>query len=139
MRITFSPRDDILDPAAVAGLGASARALAERLMLMSDDELRKLRGAAGKGILVVLGEASALPWADGVHYLGRDPGAPRLLVPTMLHPNIAMDLFEQTIARRVAGLPGPWAVLPSPPKVFSVADAAVIERDHVARWLEAHP
>jgi hypothetical protein len=57
----------------------------------------------------------------------------------MLHPNIAMDLFEQTIARRVAGLPGPWAVLPSPPKVFSVADAAVIERDHVARWLEAHP
>jgi hypothetical protein len=139
MRITFSPRDDIRDPAAVAGLGPAAQALAARLMLLNDDQLAKLRGCAGRGIVAVLGEAKDLPWGDGVTYLGRDPDAPRLLIPTMLRPSVAMDVFERAIARRAAALSGPWAVLANPLRLFSVADAAILSRGHLIRWLEAHP
>jgi hypothetical protein len=138
-RITFSPRDDILEPAAVAGLGPAARALAARLMLLGADQLAKLRGCAGRGIVAVLGETKDLPWADGVTYLGRDPDAPRLLVPTMLRPSVAMDVFERAIARRAAALPGPWAVLASPPLLFSVADAAILSRSRLSQLLEVHP
>jgi hypothetical protein len=143
MHITFSPRAEILDPVAVAGLGRAARALAGRLLRLADEQLRELRGAAGDDLLVVLGETSALPWADGVAYLGRDPDAPRLLVPTMVRPDIGLDVLERAIARRAATLPsklpGPWAVLVSPPQLFSVAHAAAIERDRLQAWLEAHP
>ena len=31
----------------------------------------------------MLGAAEALPWVDGVIYLGRDPRAPSLLLPNM--------------------------------------------------------
>ena len=41
--------------------------------------------------VVVLGATEALPWVDGVNYLGRDPDAPRLLLPTMLRPAVAVD------------------------------------------------
>jgi len=138
MRITFSPCNESLDPAAVVGLGPIARALASRLMLLSDDQLGKLRGCAGGGIIAVLGEAKDLPWADGVAYLGRLPDAPRLLIPTMLRPNVAMDIFERAVARWAAALSSPWAVLASPPRLFSLADAAIINRGHLAKWLEAH-
>jgi len=137
MRITFSPRDDVLEPAAVVGLGPTARTLAVRLMLLSDDRLGKLRGCACGSIVAVLGEAQDLPWADGVTYLGRNPDAPRLFVPAMLCPNAAMDVFERAIARRAGELPGPWAVLASPPRLFSLADAALINRGHLSNWLEA--
>jgi hypothetical protein len=143
MRITFSPRPDILDPVAVAGVGRPARALANRLLRLTDARLQELRGAAGGDLLVVLGETSALPWADGVAYLGRDPDAPRLLVPTMVRPDIALDVLERAIAGRAAALPSrlpsPWAMLLAPPRMFSVAHAAAIERDLLHAWLEAHP
>jgi hypothetical protein len=136
VRIAFSPRDEILDPIAVAGIGAAAFALARRLLALEDDRLRELRGAAGDGILIALGETASLPWAEGVIYLGREPDAPRLLVPTMLRPGIAADVFERAIARHVAPLPGPWVILASPPSVFSVADASAIDRDKLLKWLD---
>jgi hypothetical protein len=139
MHITFSPRHDVLEPAAVAGLGPIARRLAERLMLLSDSRLGRLRGCASVGIAVALGEAKDLPWVDGVTYLGRDPAAPRLLIPSMLRSNVAIDVFERAIARHAGTLPGPWAVLASPPRLFSVANAAIINRGHLAHWLGSHP
>src|SRR5580658_513361 len=99
MRITFSLRAKILDPVAVAGVGRPARALANRLLHLTDAQLRELRGAAGEDLLVVLGETSALPWADGVAYLGRDPDAPRLLVPTMVRPDISSRSCASATAR----------------------------------------
>ena len=139
MHVTFSPRAETLEPVAVAGLGGAARALATRLLRLTDAELRALRGACGADLLIVLGETSALPWSDGVTYLGRDHDAPRLLLPTAVRPDIALDVFERVMARRAAALPGPWAVIFSPPRLFSVARAAAVERDRLRTWLEAHP
>jgi MoxR-vWA-beta-propeller ternary system domain bpX5 len=133
----FSPRRDSLDPVAVIGLGPVARALAERLLRLADDRLALLRGLAGEHLIMVLGEASALPWVDGVTYLGRDVQAPQLLLPTTLAPAVALAIFERAMARHAAGRPGPWAVLAAPPLLVSVADARPIERDHVGHWLGA--
>jgi hypothetical protein len=129
MRIAFVPRDNILEPIAVAGLRDAARALAHRLLALDDDQLRELRGAAGNAILIALGQTAALPWAAGVTYLGRDPDAPRLLVPTMLRPTVAFDVFERAIARHAAPLSAPWAV----------ASATAIERDEIVKWLGDTP
>jgi MoxR-vWA-beta-propeller ternary system domain bpX5 len=139
VRITFTPRDDILEPIAVAGLGAAARTLAHRLLALDDDRLRQLRGTAGNGILIALGETAALPWAAGVTYLGQDPDAPKLLVPPMLRPAIALDIFERAIARHAAPLPAPWAIFHSPPCVVSVAAATVIDREELQIWLDEQP
>jgi hypothetical protein len=139
MRIPFVPRPDILDPIAVVGSGLVAVALAQRLQRLADEALHQLRGAAGDDVLVVLGAADALPWVDGVNYLGRDPAAPRLLLPTTVRPAVAADAFERAIARHVAALPGPWAVLPDLRRVFSVMHAGPIDRDVLGRWVEAHP
>jgi hypothetical protein len=139
MRIPFVPRPDVLDPVAVVGLGPVARALARRLLRRGEEGLGALRGAAGDDVLVVLGAAEALPWVDGVNYLGRDPGAPRLLLPTMVRPAVAADAFERAIARHAAVLPSPWAVLPDARRVFSIAHADPIDRALLGRWLEAHP
>ena len=133
----LSPRSDVLEPIAVVGIEQVARALAERLLAMDDERLSALRGVAAKGLLLALGEGDALPWVDGVTYLGRDPGAPSLLLPTTLRPAMALDLFERAIARHASGLERPLAVLPSPPRVLSVAKARPIERAIVRAWLEA--
>ncbi len=135
--IAFSPRSDILDPLAVVGLGPVARALAERLLRLTDDQLLGLRGLVGNDLLLVLGRTESLPWVDGVEYLGRDPVAPRLLIPAMLRPVVATDVFERAIARHASTLASPWAVLVSPALLISVAEARPIERGHLETWLGA--
>jgi hypothetical protein len=139
VRIGFFPREDLLEPVAAIALGAAARALADGLLRRSDEQLAALRGASGDGLLAVAGEGAVLPWADGVVYLGRDPAAPRLLLPTMLRPSAPLEAFERAIARRAAPESAPWAILASPPVVFSLAAARPIERSHLRRWLEAQP
>jgi hypothetical protein len=137
VEVTFSPRTDSLDPVAVIGTGPVARALAHRLLRLADADLAVLRGVAGDGLIALMGEAAALPWVDGVVYLGRDADAPRLLLPTTLRPAVAVDVFERAIARHAGRLGGPWAVLAAPPRVIPIADALPVERAHVLRWLGA--
>jgi hypothetical protein len=137
MDIAFAPRADSLDPAAVIAAGPAARALALRLLRLPDTELAALRGVAGGGLIVLIGPSASLPWVDGVVYLGRDADAPRLLLPTTLRPTVALDIFERAIARHAGRCASPWAVMVSPPRVISLADALPVERPHVLRWLGA--
>ena len=139
MDVTFAPRADSLEPAAVIGTGPVARALARRLLRRPDDALAALRGVAGDSLIALMGDADALPWADGVVYLGRDADAPRLLLPTTLRPAMALDVFERAIARHAGKVASPWAVLAAPPRVISLADARPVERTHLLRWLGAPP
>src|SRR5690349_19443083 len=110
--ITFLPRAEILEPVAVAGAGPVARALARRLLRYDDDRLRRCSGIASTDILIALGEPDQLPWVDGVSYLGRDPLAPRLLLPTMSCPaEVSTDAFERSLLACHAELAPPIAVL----------------------------
>ena len=133
------PRTDSLDPVAVVGTGPVARALLQRLLRFSDADLATLRGVAGDGLIALLGDTAALPWADGVVYLGRDAAAPRLLLPTTQRPAVAPDAFERAIARRAGTNAGPWAVLAAPPLVIPLGDALPVERAEVLRFLGGRP
>jgi hypothetical protein len=137
--VIFEPHQDPLEPLAVIGIGPAARALAMRLLRESDDRLRKLRGVAARGALVVLGPSDALPWADGVQYLGRHASAPRLLLPTAQRPRVPLEVLEQAVLRREPRLEPPVAVVAVPPRLISVARALPIEREKLGRWLEAEP
>lgn len=132
--VTFLARAAALDAVAAAATGDTAQALAERLLLFTDDALAGLRGVAAPGLVAVMGETAALPWVDGIVYLGRDGDAPRLLMPTTLRPTLNAELFEEAIARHARGT-GPWAVLAAPPRVIPFGDAVAVERSHVLRWL----
>jgi MoxR-vWA-beta-propeller ternary system domain bpX5 len=135
--LRFVPRTDSLNPVSVIGTGPVARALAARLLHLRDEHLGVLRGVAGDDLVAVLGDSASLPWVDGVAYLGRDAGAPRMLLPTTLCPTVPLDVFERAIARHAGGLESPWAIMVSPPRVISLADARPIERGHILRWLGA--
>jgi MoxR-vWA-beta-propeller ternary system domain bpX5 len=149
--IALIPRPSPLPAIAAVATGDAARALARRLLAEPDETLAALRGLAGEDLLAVLGEPDALPWIDGVIYLGCDPDAPRLLLPTALRPDVAAQLYEAAVLARLHSTAGagagaaridvtpPIAVLPSPRWIFSVAAAAPIQRARLAAWLERAP
>lgn len=128
-------RPEPLPPRAALGLGAVAARLGARLERASDEELARLEGAAGAGALVVLGEASALPWVEGVIYLGRDPRAPGLLLPTALEPTVHPALLERAARRREAPDGASVALLPEPARQIVVAAPRRLERRLLAALL----
>ncbi|MFT3774163.1 MAG: hypothetical protein QM820_53045 [Minicystis sp.] len=134
--VAFRPRAAPLAPVAAAARDAAAVALAKRLLDRDDDALAKLSGASAAGLLLILGEADALPWVDGVVYLGRDPGAPALLLPTAIEPAVPAPLFERAVLSR-GGLAAPVAVLVDPPALVSLGGARAIQRARLTAWLRA--
>lgn len=135
--IRFSSRVEALEPSAVAGVGEVARALAERLLLSTDQALAAWTGVASSRTLVVLGASDQLPWVDGVTYLGRDARAPRLLVPTTLEPHtVTPEMFEAAVVTHAPKLGFPLAVLVTPPRIVSLAQALPLRRERVRAWLE---
>lgn len=129
--VTWRDRAVPLSPSAALGLGPVATALGERLERLSDGELGQLEAAAGSEALLVLGAAEALPWVDGVIYLGRDPRAPSLLLPTAVEPAMHPVLIESAIARQFAG-PGLVAVVDSPPRLVRVEAPRALDRRRLA-------
>ena len=111
LAVGWRPLEPPRVPEAVLGEGASVAALAGR----AADRLRTgaaLRAATSDGVLLVVGEAQHLPWAEGVTYLGHEDG---LLLPTALTPDVPVDLLGQAVrqafaanspAVRLAVLPG---------------------------------
>ena len=89
------PRPEPLVPQAAIAIDDAARALAERLLRLPDEHRSRLHGAAGERFLLVCGTEPDLPWCDGIGYLGRDPAAPGLLLPTTLTVDVPLPLFER--------------------------------------------
>ena len=130
------PRHHPLPVRAVVACGAAARALGRRIAELDDDAMRSLTAVAGDEVFVVLGDAPALPWIDGVTYLGRDETAPDLLLPTAVAPTIPAALLEAAVRKRVRWL-GPVAVLPAPARLIPCGAARAIDRSRLSAWLEA--
>ena len=133
--VRFVPRVEPLAPAAAVAVGPPARRLGERLLALDDGHLARLRGLAAADLLLVLGDADSLPWVDGIAYLGHDPSAPRLLLPTAQAPDVPADLFERALFRRLGVAAAPLAVLASPRRVVKAALARRVERALVRDWL----
>jgi hypothetical protein len=137
--VEWRPRAAPLEPVGMAVRGEAARALAERLLARGDEALGRLSGVAAPDLLVVLGEAADLPWVDGAVYLGRDAGAPSLLLPTNREPTAPLPLVERALLARArtAGTSPPYAVLVSPPLLASAQAARSIVRPVLQAWLAA--
>jgi hypothetical protein len=132
MELVVVPRREPLAPSAVLGVGEAARSLFRRLRELPDERLLRLRAARSEVALLVCGDASELPWADGVVYLARDADAPSLLLPTTLTVEQPVALLERALEKRLksepqAG-PPPWAVCFSPWLVLSAGSARPVVR-----------
>ena len=137
IRIRWTQRATALTPVGVAAVGDRARALARRL-LRGDDAapIEGLRAAGTDDALVLLGEGSLLPWVNGAIYLGKDPKARSLLIPTNMIPSVPIDAVERALSGRFADVQPPIVVLPAHGRVFSAATALPLDMAHLMRWLE---
>jgi hypothetical protein len=129
--VALVPRAIPLTPVAACARGAVAEALVAKLLTRDDAALAKLSGVSADGIVIVCGPSDALPWVDGIVYLGYDPAAPSLLFPTTLVPDVHPALFERAVIglRRVAG---PVAVLADPHALISLGTARPLDRKKLA-------
>ncbi len=135
--IRWTQRETALAPVGVAAVGDRARALARRLLRGDNaEQIEGLRSAGTEDALVFLGEASNLPWVDGVIYLGRDPKARFLLIPSNMVPSVPVDALERALAGRFTDVRPPIVVLPAHGRVFSAAGALPLAKAHLTRWLE---
>ena len=123
-----------LVPSAAVATGLAAVALARRVLALDDEHRTRLTGGASAHTFVVRGEE--LPWADGVAYLGIDPAAEGLLLPTMRRPDVPPDLFARAVYARFPGVARPLAVLESR-RVLPLGETRAIDVDALRRWLEA--
>ncbi|WP_394836684.1 hypothetical protein LVJ94_07225 [Pendulispora rubella] len=135
--VTFSARGDPLEPVGVVGVGPAALALARRVLAEDDAALAAWRGVVAQDAVFLLGAGDTLPWVDGAHYLGQDPAAPRILLPTTHRPNVPLEAFERALLRHAASLAPPLAILLEPRCVVSLAEARPLARELVQKWLEA--
>ena len=136
-RVRWVPREPPLAPAAVVGLGDAARALARRLLRLDDARLGALQGVAGPSLVAVVGTADALPWVDGAVYLGRDPAASTLYLPTALRPDVHAALFERALLGG-RSIEAPVAVVTRAGElvVFSLGAARAVSRAELVRQAE---
>ena len=135
--LRWQTREPPLAPIAAAATGPAARALAQRLLAMPDDRLSTLTGVAGPELLLVLGPEESLPWVDGAQYLGRDPDAPGLLLPTALRPAVPLPLVERAAMFRRRNAPMPMALVLDPPLLVPLEDARPVDRTALLQWLGA--
>jgi hypothetical protein len=134
-QITWAARPRPLAPVAAAATGKTARQMARHL-LKNPSVLERLEGVASPDLLIVIGNGDLLPWEDGVVYLGRDPAAPSLLLPTSLAPSIPAGLLERAVTNKFPSLKPPFALLPSTSRVISLAAARPIDANILRAWLE---
>jgi hypothetical protein len=134
--IAFRPRAAPLVPTAAAARGPAAVALAVRLLGRDDAALGRLSGVSGPGLILVLGQADELPWVDGAVYLGRDPAAPSLLLPTALAPDVPAPLLERALLARAPDLAPPLAVLVDPPLIVGTGVARPVRRAELSAFLD---
>jgi len=134
-QIRWTPRDCPLLPVAVAGQGETSLRLARRLLQMEDESLAQLEGVAGRKLIVVQGRLELLPWAHGVQYLGSDPAAPSLLVPTNYQPSLPPELLARAIGGKVS-VAGLISVLPEPWLLVPMRNARAVSRQTLTQWLE---
>lgn len=136
MRIAWQPREVPLVPRAAVARGVAARALARRLAALHDAALAGLSGVAGDDLIAVIGAGDALPWVDGVVYLGRDDRAPALLLPTALAPTVPADWLERALAARIAAPPIGVVVLGDrPAALVALGDARPLDRGRLDAFL----
>lgn len=139
LQINWQTRAVPLTACATLARGDVGRVLARRLLAQDDEFLSPLTGVSGENVLILLGAANVLPWADGALYLGRDAQAPSLLLPTTLAPDVPLPLLERALRLSFAHLPLPLAVLPQWNLILPCGAAQSIARRELEKFMEIEP
>ena len=95
----WRPRAEPLAAQAAVAWGAASRALHARLLQLAPEQQAGLSATAAPDLLVVTGEADALPWVDGIAYAGPAGEAPGLWLPTLQTPDLPPDLIAKALQR----------------------------------------
>lgn len=134
IQIRWSPRHVPLVPTAALAAGAGAVHLARRLAEGPAEELAHLEGVVSGDLLLLLGGPDRLPWVDGIVYLGCDPEAQRLLMPTTHAPSVHPLLVERALVARFPQAAVPLAIIPWLGIVLPAGGAMPIDRARLAAW-----
>ena len=133
-----------LTPRAVVAKDALVAArLLRRVLEYPDAALSAWAGvvAAPSGAVALFAlrpDAPALPWVDGVIYLGHDPAAPNaaLFLPTTLQPTVPAALLHRALRTRFPDVREPLAVWPADDAggltLLSLHDARALDRETIA-------
>jgi len=133
--VTWKSRRDPLPAVAVAGSGVTQCIIMERLRRRPASELADLKIVVAADHFVIFGESHRLPWASGGLYLGTDPRAPGLLLPTSLEPTLPIHLFEDVLRARYTTHGAQLAVFPKPLSLVAITNAKPVSDESVLAWL----
>jgi hypothetical protein len=132
MEVRWVPRPAPLPPEAALGAGPVAERLVLRLLQYPDEALSRLMGVAGPGVVVLCAQdPQDLPWVDGLVYLGRDPSAPALYIPTTLRPSVPLPLVERALLGRLPPGSAPIAVSPRTSQLVALGSARPLQRERL--------
>lgn len=131
LSVEWVPRDEPLAPAAALGTGPVAEALVRALLQRSDEALARLSGVGSARVVVVMGED--LPWVDGLVYLGSDPEAPALLLPTALRPTVPLPLLQRAVLARLPPGSSPVALSPRTRQLVALGGSRPLRRERLER------
>ncbi len=127
--LTWSLREVPLVTRGLYAQGGAARRVARLVLERSPEGLCVV---AGEDCLILLGPSDLLPWADGVVYLGQEPDAPGLWMPTTcvcdLHPVLVRQMLEPK-----HGLP--LLCLPAQGLFVSLFAQAPLSLSRLGAWL----
>ena len=132
LEIKWQNRLDALEPLAVIAFDRAAIRLREKLLSLEDEKLSILQGIFAENLLFVAGANDILPWVDGVIYLGKNPNALSIYLPTNLRPEMPLDLFEKSLLRNFADQK-PFAVVGK--KIIPVGKMRPISRQILSEIL----
>ena len=125
-----------LKPEIVVAKGIVACQLLKKCQDFSEQQLARYEGLSCADLVLLKAEEEHLPWIKGVIYLGRDPHAPSLYIPTHLSVNVPLSILERALLKKT-GI-GPMAVLPASSQLLPLTNLLSLDRQAIAAWLSEY-
>ncbi len=122
------------EPRAAVAWHAASRSLHARLEQLPEIVQKRLYVTASRDVLVVTGAAEDLPWSPGVSYAANSAEAPTFWRPTLLRPDISIDLLSRALQERHARQP--LLLWPEPAAVVPLDRLLAVTPEVLARIAE---
>lgn len=132
-QITWFKRKSPLPAKLAAAIGATSIKLGRRLLAYENNRLEQFKAVASHNLLIIASENSQLPWVDAIIYLGCDPAATQLYMPTLLKPNLAVALLQKRCLQLYQQ--SPLAILPATNQIVALQSLQTIDKSSIRHWI----
>lgn len=109
-------------------------ALVERLLAEPDERLGTLRGVFGAVGIVLIADADALPWLDGLVYVRACSGDATVWVPSTTRISVPEAVFVRALRRAHPSMQGTVLALPASRRLIPLAGARPLKRADLEAW-----